>query len=99
LHLRGRLTRLPDDALCDHLDRLSADQERRLLPKTPWTVAKMTPDAQDRLMRQIVPLRTTLTKSTPRGSWDRTNRARCGRAPQKRSPLRLRCRRSRLCLA
>jgi transcriptional regulator len=64
LHLRGRLTRLPDDVLRDHLDRLSADQERRLLPKMPWTVPKMTPDARDRLMRQIVPLRTTMTKST-----------------------------------
>lgn len=62
MHLRGRLTRLPDDALRDHLDRLSADQERRLLPKTPWTVAKMTPGARDRLMRQIVPLRMTLTE-------------------------------------
>ena len=62
MHLRGRLTRLPDDALRDHLDRLSADQERRLLPKTPWIVAKMTPDARDRMMRQIVPLRMTLTE-------------------------------------
>jgi len=62
VHLRGRLTRLPDDALRDHLDRLSADQERRLLPKTPWTVAKMTPDARYRMMRQIVLLRMTLTE-------------------------------------
>ena len=52
MHLRGRLTRLPDDALCDHLDRLSADQERRLLPKTPWIVAKMTPDARDEVWRR-----------------------------------------------
>ena len=57
VHLRGTLSRLGAEEMRAILDRQSADYEARLLPKTPWTADKMTPDALDRLMRQIVPLR------------------------------------------
>ena len=60
VHLRGTLTRLGAEEMRAILDRQSADYEARLLPKTPWTADKMTPDALDRLMRQIVPLRFAL---------------------------------------
>jgi transcriptional regulator len=56
-HLRGRLTRLPDAAMHDMLDRQSAGFEARLAGKAPWTTAKMTPEVLQRMMRQIVPCR------------------------------------------
>lgn len=54
-HLRGSLSLLPDDALTEVLDTLSEQFETRLLPKTPWTMAKMDPGIRDKMMRQIVP--------------------------------------------
>ncbi|TFL19284.1 FMN-binding negative transcriptional regulator [Jannaschia formosa] len=56
-HLRGRLVRLPEDAMRDMLDRQSAGFEARLEGKAPWTTAKMTPEVLERMMRQIVPCR------------------------------------------
>lgn len=47
----------PAPDLRAHLDRLSAQFETRLLPKTPWTAAKMDPDALARMMRMIQPFR------------------------------------------
>lgn len=61
VHLTGTLELLPQEAIRDVLDRQSAHLEARLLPKTPWTTAKMMPDALDRLLRQIVPCRMTVT--------------------------------------
>lgn len=66
VHLRGTLERRPDDALRGHLDDLSAAFETRL-PKTPWTAAKMTPDAIERMMRAILPVRLTIT--AVEGTW------------------------------
>ncbi|UWQ18244.1 FMN-binding negative transcriptional regulator [Jannaschia sp. M317] len=60
-HLRGRLTRLPEETMRDMLDRQSAGFEHRL-PKTPWTADKMTPEVLDRMMRQIVPCRLDITR-------------------------------------
>nr|WP_306455455.1 FMN-binding negative transcriptional regulator [Jannaschia rubra] len=57
VHLRGTLTCLPDTAMRDMLDRQSADMEKRLCPKTPWTPAKTTPEVRDRMMRRILPFR------------------------------------------
>ena len=57
VHLVGQVTLQPPEALRDLLDRQSALFERRLAPKPEWTAAKMTPDALDRMMRQIVPCR------------------------------------------
>lgn len=57
VHLRGQLERLEADALRAHIDRLSAHNEARLLPKTPWTTEKMSPDILAKMMRMIVPCR------------------------------------------
>ncbi|MBM2575452.1 FMN-binding negative transcriptional regulator [Jannaschia sp. Os4] len=57
VHLRGTLRPLPEDAMHDMLDRQSAAYEVRLLPKRPWTTAKMDPDVLARMMRQILPFR------------------------------------------
>ena len=61
VHLTGTLERLPQDAMHDMLDRQSAAYEAQLLPKTPWTTAKMTPEDLEKMMRMIVPFRFTVT--------------------------------------
>lgn len=67
VHLRGRLELLPETALRDHLDRLSAEFENRLLPKPPWLTAKMPEEIMTRFMRAIVPAR--LTVEDVQGTW------------------------------
>jgi len=67
VHLRGRLERLPQDALHPMLDRLSAAFEAHLAPKPPWTSAKMSDGTMARMMRAIVPCR--LTISAVDGTW------------------------------
>ncbi|WP_435257205.1 FMN-binding negative transcriptional regulator [Thioclava sp. FR2] len=67
VHLRGTLSALPAESLRPHLDALSAEHEGRLLPKTPWTSAKMSPDAMPRMMRMILPFR--LAISDVQGTW------------------------------
>ncbi|NEX47992.1 FMN-binding negative transcriptional regulator [Pseudotabrizicola algicola] len=67
VHLRGTLHPLPPEALEPHLDAISAAQEARLLPKTPWTSAKMTPGAMPRMMRMILPFRLEITDL--QGTW------------------------------
>jgi len=57
VHLTGMLERCPAEALRDMLDQQSALFEARLLPKTPWTTNKMTPEVMARMMRTIVPCR------------------------------------------
>ncbi|MCI2399991.1 FMN-binding negative transcriptional regulator [Aliiroseovarius subalbicans] len=57
VHLRGVLSPMPDTALRDVLDRLSADFEARLAPKPPWLSDKMSADALARMMRMIQPVR------------------------------------------
>lgn len=57
IHLRGTLAPLPPEMLRGHLDRLSANFEQRLAPKRPWTSAKMSDGAMDRMMRMILPFR------------------------------------------
>lgn len=57
VHLVGEIELRPAAELRDLLDRQSAAYEVRLLPKTPWTAAKMTSDALERMIRQIVPCR------------------------------------------
>ncbi len=61
VHLTGMLERRPQDELHDLLDRQSAMYEDRLLPKTPWKTAKMTPDVMEKMMRMIVPCRMRVT--------------------------------------
>lgn len=67
VHLRGTLSALPAESLRPHLDALSADHEGRLLPKAPWTSAKMSPDAMPRMMRMILPFR--LAINDVQGTW------------------------------
>lgn len=57
VHLVGEIELRPAEELRDLLDRQSAVYEKRLMPKPPWTTAKMTPDVLDKMMRQIVPCR------------------------------------------
>ena len=67
VHLRGQIERLPDGSMRDMLDRQSADFERRLAPKPPWTTDKMTPEVLDRMMRSILPFRMLI--ETVDGTW------------------------------
>ena len=55
VHLRGPVALAPQEGLRAHLDALSARFEDDLAPKAPWTSAKMTDGAMERMMRQIVP--------------------------------------------
>lgn len=67
VHLRGRLERLPQDALPALLDRQSAAFEARLAPKAPWMPEKMSADVRERMMRAIVPCRLHLEEVS--GTW------------------------------
>ncbi len=67
IHLRGRLEPLPHDVMRDMLDRQSAHFENQLLPKTPWTTGKMTPDVLERMMRAILPFRLHIAEVS--GTW------------------------------
>ncbi len=61
MHLTGTLEQRPQEEMRALLDAQSAHFEDRLQPKTPWTAAKMDADVLDRMMRQIVPCRMTVT--------------------------------------
>jgi transcriptional regulator len=60
VQIRGTLEALDHATMHDMLDRQSAHFEDQL-PKTPWTTVKMTPDILEKMMRQIVPCRMTIT--------------------------------------
>ena len=62
VHLRGVLEPVPPDALRAHVDALSAEHEARIAGKSPWTSAKMTPGAIERLMRMILPFRLRISR-------------------------------------
>ena len=61
VHLVGQIAPRPQADLHDMLDRQSALFEDRVLPKAPWTSAKMTPQLMERMMHQIVPCRMQVT--------------------------------------
>ncbi|MEM7722523.1 MAG: FMN-binding negative transcriptional regulator [Pseudomonadota bacterium] len=89
-HLRGQLSPMSTEEMRAHLDRLSAQFEPRLTPKVPWTTDKMTPDALDRMMRQILPFRLTIEQID--GTWklnqNKTDAARAGAAKGiRKSPI------------
>jgi transcriptional regulator len=67
VHLRGRLELLPDDAMRAHVDALSAEHEKRIADKRPWTSAKMSEGALPRMMRMILPFRFHVT--SVEGTW------------------------------
>ncbi|CAN5335692.1 FMN-binding negative transcriptional regulator [soil metagenome] len=56
VHLTGPVLAMAEDALGQHLDALSGKFEDSLLPKPPWTTAKMTPGRLDAMKRAIVGL-------------------------------------------
>lgn len=60
VHIRGSLEKLDQPMMRDVLDRLSNEFETRL-PKPEWKASKMTPDVLEKMMRQIVPCRITIT--------------------------------------
>lgn len=67
VHLRGRLERLPQEALLPMLDRLSGHFEEQLEPKPPWKTDKMTPEVLEKMLRQIVPCRLRVEQIN--GTW------------------------------
>ncbi len=54
VHLSGAIRTMPEAAGPDHVDRLSAEFERRLLPKAPWTADKMDVQRRAAMMKAIV---------------------------------------------
>lgn len=67
VHLRGTLTRLPQDDMPAMLDMQTAHFEEKLAPKPAWRPQKMTPAVLEKMMRQIVPCR--LTVKAISGTW------------------------------
>ncbi|MEM6889357.1 MAG: FMN-binding negative transcriptional regulator [Pseudomonadota bacterium] len=67
VHISGHLSLRPDDELHALLDRQSALFEERLLPKPPWTTAKMSEGVMARMMRSIVPCALQVTAVD--GTW------------------------------
>jgi len=54
VHLTGPVRRLSDNELAVQIDTLSAKFENWLLPKKPWTSAKMTPSRLEAMKKAIV---------------------------------------------
>jgi transcriptional regulator len=61
VHVTGSIEVLPQERLHEILDRQSAHFEQQLLPKRPWTSAKMSDGVMERMMRAIVPCRMAIT--------------------------------------
>jgi transcriptional regulator len=62
VHLSGTARLIEQIGNLDHADRLSAHFETQLLPKQPWTSAKMTAARRDAMLRAIVGIEITVTK-------------------------------------
>jgi transcriptional regulator len=60
VHLSGPVRPLSDDELALQIDTLSAKFENRLLPKKPWTSAKMTVARLETMKKAIVGLEMTV---------------------------------------
>lgn len=58
----GPVAMLDETGLIALLDALSAQEEGRLLPKRPWTRAKMSPGAFEKMLRGIVAFRMTVER-------------------------------------
>jgi len=67
VHLRGKLSLLPQEKIHDVLVGLTASMEERLLPKKPWTSDKMDQEVYERMLRQIVPVQMDVTQID--GTW------------------------------
>ena len=64
VHLRGALEPLPLARLRGMVDELSEEHEARLVPKRPWTSAKMNDGVMERMMRMILPFRLVIEEVT-----------------------------------
>jgi len=53
VELEGRIGKMDRDALLDQIDRLSADHEARLAPKSAWTRDKVNPAMVDKMLSAI----------------------------------------------
>jgi transcriptional regulator len=62
VHLSGTARTVPQAGNLDHADRLSARFEADLLPKKPWTSAKMTEARRSAMLSAIVGIEITVTK-------------------------------------
>ncbi len=82
VHLRGQLSRLPQDDLCGVLERLSDEFEARLAPKPVWKIDKVNQVSLDKMMRILVPIRLdiTSTDSTRKLGQNKPDTARLGAA-------------------
>lgn len=67
VHVTGTLELVEQNEISGILDRISAKNEALLLPKTPWTMDKMPEEITDKMLRQIVPVRMTVTAIE--GTW------------------------------
>lgn len=67
VHLTGALSAMPDDALRGVLERESAYFEAQLLPKPPWLMDKVGPEALSKMFRAIMPCRLDITSLD--GTW------------------------------
>lgn len=67
VHLRGKLTRLPDNELTGIIARLSDHFESRLLPKPVWKMEKMDALPLEKMKRMIVPIAMKITDIN--GTW------------------------------
>ncbi|MEO1776114.1 MAG: FMN-binding negative transcriptional regulator [Pseudomonadota bacterium] len=81
VHVRGTLALSTMD-LRGHLDRVSAHFEGQLAGKTPWKTDKMSADALQKMMRQILPveMRVDSIASTVKLNQNRSDAARHGAA-------------------
>jgi transcriptional regulator len=90
VHLRGLLVPLESEALRPHVDGVSAEHEGRITGKAPWTSAKMTDGAMERMMRMILPFQLRVT--AVEGTWKLNQnkppevRARAAEALSRRDP-------------
>jgi transcriptional regulator len=90
VHLRGVLEPMEGGLMREHLDRLSAHFEARLAPKPMWASSKMSDDALERMMRQILPFRFKVQQvdGTFKLNQNKTDEARAGAAEHiKQSPI------------
>jgi len=62
VHFTGTARTIAQADNLAHVDRLSARFEADLLPKTPWTSAKMTPARREAMLQAIVGIEITVTK-------------------------------------
>lgn len=67
VHVRGKAVLGDPSEMPAHVDHLSEVCEERLLPKKPWTMEKIEPEAGRRLMRMLLPL--TIEISNVESTW------------------------------